>query len=748
MSDPSGNAICQYYFNDLSLTNVNNYTTGTYDLSLVNVGTASFPTITPVSKSTLLTPSLFQNTSSFTNYSYYVNNTNAQVRSLTGSFSVSWWTYIDSTLGASFGTVWCLYNDLSNNFITFTQQNSVTGAPLILCITLNGVNSYIGSVGYAVNTYHRLVLTCSTSGSTSTIKFYLNGAIYNFNTSNSGALGGSVVYNGTDTITVTGALFNGANTTLYVLGGPSARGITWPANSTSQSHGFNGYIGRLNFYNKALTQSEITFLNTNQSIPPPVLVTPTQLVSVNYTGTYTKIPAVPINSLFYDIYTLTGNGTLTFSFSVSNVQVLIVGGGGGGGGTANTNEGGGGGGGGGVGVGYLTFTGSTNYSISIGNGGVGGAANSSTLLSTSGGNTTISGTAVNETANGGGSGGNSFSQTGGNGGSGGGGNGGGRTYPGGTSTKGTGTLTYYGNAGGGGLWLGSGGGGGGASSAGVDGTKSTGGNAGTGYTWTINGSMYGGGGGGGLAGTSQITLGTGTPGSGSGGGGNGGSSFVPAVAGTANTGGGGGGGYAGTGGASGGVGGSGVVIFAVLVPNPTYPCFKQGTKILRFNPETYQDEYVPVESLRKGDLVATAESGYQPIHSIGYKTITKPKSDPNPSNRLYKFSSPNCKEIFEPLYITGEHCTLHRHIPAKKRNLITEHMGDVYITEEYYRMPAFLDDRGESYDGEDSPATIWHFALEHENVAHNYGVFANGLLVESCAIESLMEKSGMRLLEE
>ena len=178
-----------------------------------------------------------------------------------------------------------------------------------------------------------------------------------------------------------------------------------------------------------------------------------------------------------------------------------------------------------------------------------------------------------------------------------------------------------------------------------------------------------------------------------------------------------------------------------------YPCFLEGTKILQFNPETYQDEYVLVETLRKGDLIVTSESGYKQIHSIGYKTIANPKSDPNPSNRLYKFSNKSCPTMFEPLYITGEHCTLHRHIPTEKRDQITEHMGDVYITEEYYRMPAFLDDRKESYDREDEPATIWHFALENESVAHNYGVFANGLLVESCAIESLMEKSGMRLLE-
>jgi hypothetical protein len=168
---------------------------------------------------------------------------------------------------------------------------------------------------------------------------------------------------------------------------------------------------------------------------------------------------------------------------------------------------------------------------------------------------------------------------------------------------------------------------------------------------------------------------------------------------------------------------------------------------LRFNSETYQDEYIPVEKLRKDDLILTSESGYKAIHSIGYRTLFRPKDDPNPSNRLYKFTRRTCPSIFEPLYITGEHCTLHSRISDEKLAEIKTYMGDVYITEEFYRMPAFMDDRAEPYDREDTPVTIWHFALENDNVAHNYGVYANGLLVESCAIESLMEKSGMNFIE-
>jgi len=181
--------------------------------------------------------------------------------------------------------------------------------------------------------------------------------------------------------------------------------------------------------------------------------------------------------------------------------------------------------------------------------------------------------------------------------------------------------------------------------------------------------------------------------------------------------------------------------FYTVIP---YPCFRQGTKILSVNPASYQEEYVPVETLKPGDLIKTSESGYKEIHSIGYRTISLPKSDSNPSNRLYKFSH---DAVFEPLYITGEHCTLHRDLPKEKLDEVEKHMERIHVTENHYRVPAMLDDRAEPYDLEDEPTTIWHFALDHEDVTFNYGVYANGLLVESCAIESLKEKSGMQLLE-
>jgi hypothetical protein len=43
--------------------------------------------------------------------------------------------------------------------------------------------------------------------------------------------------------------------------------------------------------------------------------------------------------------------------------------------------------------------------------------------------------------------------------------------------------------------------------------------------------------------------------------------------------------------------------------------------------------------------------------------------------------------------------------------------------------------------------TIYHLALEHVDYYMNYGIYANGLLVESCSKRYLKELSNMTLIE-
>lgn len=183
-------------------------------------------------------------------------------------------------------------------------------------------------------------------------------------------------------------------------------------------------------------------------------------------------------------------------------------------------------------------------------------------------------------------------------------------------------------------------------------------------------------------------------------------------------------------------------VFIGFIP---YPCFKQGTKILRMNPETDDEEYVRVETLRQGDLIRTVDHGYKAIELIGSRQIEHPLAITKNSSKLYWFRKSKVSGLKEDLCVTGDHCILHKSITDSKKDQVFEYMSDIYITEGHYRVPAFLDDRSEPY-ADSSPVTIWHFALENTNIYHNYGVMANGLLVESSSLHYMYKYSNMELI--
>ena len=61
-------------------------------------------------------------------------------------------------------------------------------------------------------------------------------------------------------------------------------------------------------------------------------------------------------------------------------------------------------------------------------------------------------------------------------------------------------------------------------------------------------------------------------------------------------------------------------------------------------------------------------------------------------------------------------------------------------------MIASIDDRAEPWT-KSGKHTVWHLALQNDNIYNNYGIYANGgLLVESISIRYLKEKSNMTLV--
>lgn len=169
-------------------------------------------------------------------------------------------------------------------------------------------------------------------------------------------------------------------------------------------------------------------------------------------------------------------------------------------------------------------------------------------------------------------------------------------------------------------------------------------------------------------------------------------------------------------------------------------CFLEGSKILT------DKGYIPIQDLRKGDLVKTMSDEYKPIYMIGKKEIYNPACDERIKDQLYKCSQDKYPEVFEDLIITGYHSILVDDFKDNEREMTQEVLGNIYITGNKYRLPACVDERTTIYEKKVT-CTIYHVALENEHYYGNYGIYANGLLVETCSKRFLKELSNMTIIE-
>ncbi|WP_194774924.1 glycine-rich domain-containing protein [Pararhodonellum marinum] len=302
------------------------------------------------------------------------------------------------------------------------------------------------------------------------------------------------------------------------------------------------------------------------------------------------------------------NGSWSPPENLTEYQVLVVGGGGGGGRTnsGNANKAGGGGGGGAV-LGQ-TFSipapgipMGSNYAITVGNGGTGGAT---TTALKNGQPSTFNNGVILITAGGGGGGGRSNARNGlpGSNNSSGGGAGAQTTGDTGDGGPGNGNGTNGGSSFSSGnsnrQWGGGGGGAGGIGES-VTNSNASGGIGGIGLLSNINGipQRFGAGGGGGAPSSSNYGAG------GNGGGGSGGDANTPASPGLSGTGGGGGG--AGGNNRAGGNGGSGVVIIryeiARILPveflylNAKYQPESRSSKVTWSTSKEWENSHFEVE---------------------------------------------------------------------------------------------------------------------------------------------------------
>jgi hypothetical protein len=168
-------------------------------------------------------------------------------------------------------------------------------------------------------------------------------------------------------------------------------------------------------------------------------------------------------------------------------------------------------------------------------------------------------------------------------------------------------------------------------------------------------------------------------------------------------------------------------------------CFKEGTTLLT------DRGYRLIETLRPGDLIKTINHGFKSIEMIGFRSMIHSASEDRIKDQLYVCRSDQYPEVIEDLVITGCHSILTKQFGEGEREKTKEVLSDIYVTDNHYRLPACVDKRAAVYETA-GMYTIYHIALENDDNYMNYGIYANGLLVETSSKRYMKELSNMTLL--
>jgi len=173
------------------------------------------------------------------------------------------------------------------------------------------------------------------------------------------------------------------------------------------------------------------------------------------------------------------------------------------------------------------------------------------------------------------------------------------------------------------------------------------------------------------------------------------------------------------------------------IPTPV-PCFLEGSQILCH--VNGVDTYVNIETIRPGMLVKTSRDGYKPVKLIGSRSMNNGGTADRNKNSLYLCTKAAYPELTADLTLTGCHAILVDKITETHRAGIISTLNRVFVTDKKYRLPACVDERA-SVVQTAGAFTVWHFALDHYDIRMNYGVYAQGLLVESSPIIHMNTKN-------
>ena len=182
-------------------------------------------------------------------------------------------------------------------------------------------------------------------------------------------------------------------------------------------------------------------------------------------------------------------------------------------------------------------------------------------------------------------------------------------------------------------------------------------------------------------------------------------------------------------------------------------CFAEGTKIMVLDPTTKISKYVRVETLRPGHQVVTYKHGPVKILSILSNINIPLKCDTHSSVRnsckllanasLYMLRPEDHPELKEPLYLTGGHSLLKVYLTKEEKR----DMATIDWPSHFYKVDGLwklLSQFNKWSVPVERRTKVYNLILEQSDMNDrfkNYGIYANGMLIESCNLEHLARGS-------
>jgi hypothetical protein len=163
-----------------------------------------------------------------------------------------------------------------------------------------------------------------------------------------------------------------------------------------------------------------------------------------------------------------------------------------------------------------------------------------------------------------------------------------------------------------------------------------------------------------------------------------------------------------------------------LSNNPV--CYNKGTKILTI--QNNEEIYQTIETLKPGDIVKVYPNSFKSIKYIGYKTCI---NDEQNNTTMYIMKKTNNNDLLEDLIVSG----LHYVYDPNHSNEPNIKIEDKTLIEVRYSKLFTKVKNNDVY-------TYYHLVLDD---GKHYGIWANGLLSESCFYKHFLEH-GFTLIEK